>query len=319
MSTPPYHLRPNKAVDRLAFIEAIRRLQIFADSDDYQYYTLGGPYLEDMRLMYESFPDMQMVSIEHDAQIYKRQKFHLPCGNIELRETDLYSFVDTYESGDEQAIFWLDYTGLEFKHFEGLMTLLPKVTENSMVKVTLEADPKKFMDAKETDRTNRDEFKKKFGALIPESAPDPPIEQRLFAALVQSMVRVSAERSFPAGSPIGFEPISSFFYADTTPMFTLTGIVCSRNRTADLKKAYKGWQLVNFDWKEPRRIDLPALSTRERLHLQHLLPVSDKAGKVLCEALGYLIEGNDRRTTEKLLKQYADFHRYSPYFIRGIP
>lgn len=77
--------------------------------------------------------------------------------------------------------------------------------------------------------------------------------------------------------------------------------------------------MANFDWKEPRRIDLPVLSTRERLHLQHLLPVSEKAGKVLREALGYLIEGNDRKATEKKLKQYADFHRYSPYFIRGIP
>ena len=64
MKQPPYHLRPNKAVDRLALVEAIKRLGRMGDLSEYTYYGLGGPYLEDFRLLYELCPEIKMVSIE---------------------------------------------------------------------------------------------------------------------------------------------------------------------------------------------------------------------------------------------------------------
>ena len=65
-------------------------------------------------------------------------------------------------------------------------------------------------------------------------------------------------------------------------------------------------------------IDVPTLSTKERLHLQDRLPLNLNAGRVLRRALGYLIDKDVRRTEAKL-KQYADFHRYFPYFMKAIP
>ena len=43
MRHPAYHLRPNKAVDRLALINAIKHLPNRESLRKYTYYSLGGP------------------------------------------------------------------------------------------------------------------------------------------------------------------------------------------------------------------------------------------------------------------------------------
>jgi len=130
---PAFHLRTNKAVDRLSFVEAIGRLAHLADLSEYTYYSLGGPTLEDCRLLYEFHPQIKMVSIEENEEIYKRQVFHLPCATLDLKHEEFKSFVAQYEANDVKSIFWLDYTGLEFGQFEDFMALLGKLTANSMI------------------------------------------------------------------------------------------------------------------------------------------------------------------------------------------
>ena len=143
MRHPAYHLRPNKAVDRLTLVDAIRRVGKLGDLSDYTYYGMGGPYLEDFRLLYEFYPEIRMISIEEDEDTFKRQQFHLPCRTprLTLKKTEFKSFLAQYEPNDEKSIFWLDYVGLEYGHFEDFMVLLGKVAANSVVKMTLELNP----------------------------------------------------------------------------------------------------------------------------------------------------------------------------------
>ena len=107
---------------------------------EFTYYGLGGPYLDDFRLIYELCPEMKMVSIEQDNETCKRQYFHLPCKEDRLRlvEKPFNSFLASYTSNDEKSIFWLDYTGLSYGNFEDFIMLLGKVA-NSMVRVSLTA------------------------------------------------------------------------------------------------------------------------------------------------------------------------------------
>ena len=113
-----YQLRPNKAVDRLFLIEAIRRLDRLARLREYTYYGLGGPYLEDFRLLYELYPEIKMVSIEEDADTVKRQEFHLPCAveTLTLEKAKFKSYLAHYEPNDKKSIFWLDYTEIGRAH-----------------------------------------------------------------------------------------------------------------------------------------------------------------------------------------------------------
>lgn len=132
------------------------------------------------------------------------------------------------------------------------------------------------------------------------------------------MVQIASQQTLPSTGPKIFLPVSSFFYEDGVGMFTLTGIVCASGDEAKIGKLFKSWEFANLDWAAPTEIDVPELSTKERLHLQRQLPRRGNAGRLLRQSLGYLIDKSVEET-EAQLQQYADFHRYFPYFIKAIP
>lgn len=321
MKSPAYHLRPNKAAERFAFIEAIRRLTKLGGSlEEYTYFGLGGPYLEDCRLLYDFYPELSMVSVEENEEVLKRQKFHLPCGTLHLEPKGMKSFIIQYQPNDKKSIFWLDYTRLEYECFGDFIVLLGKITEKSMIKITLRAEPDDFWDEYKELRIDKAEgFRKVFEKIMPDPSADPPRDSRKLAHLLQKMLQIAAQQALPAeATSLTFQPVSSFYYSDGTGMHTLTGIVCERGDKETITKAFEDWEFANLTWEEPRPIDVPILSTKERLSLQHLLPCIESRGSILLTELGYLID-EDVRSTKIALEQYAAFHRYFPYFMRGTP
>ncbi len=323
MTTPAYHLRPNKAADRFALLEAIRRLPLLGDGglDKYTYFSMGGAYLEDFRLLYEFCPEMGMVSIESDGEVYRRQKFNLPFRTLKLIEEDVSSFISRYDPGDNKSVFWLDYTRLEYGCFLDFSALLETVPPNSMIKITLRSDPRIYWDQNPAGPNNKqaERFKRQFGGIMPDSSANPPRAPEDLAYLLQEMLQIASEKVLPPGATgRSFVPVSSFYYSDGTWMFTLTGLVCDVDKTQSVRRAFRNWEFANLDWSKPIRISVPVLSTKERLHLQRILPTKTAAGRRLRKRLGYLIE-DDVLKTEDALEQYAAFHRYSPYFVRGVP
>ena len=319
MKHPPYHLRTNKAVDRFLLIDAIRCLGRPNEFAQYTYYGLGGPYLEDFRLLHESFPEIKMVSIEQDAQTHKRQRFHRPCGPIKLRHIDIKSFLARYDSRDKKSIFWLDYPGLEYSHFDDFMTLLGKVAAESIVKITLRAEHSDYVGRDKEDQEKREnEFRAKFGAILPSSGVAPPPDLERFAGLLQDMLQIASQKALPSGTGFVYQPISSFCYKDGDGIFTLTGIVCQRNERRRVRESFSNLRFANLNWARPKRIDVPFLSTKERLHLQKHLPCKRDAGRRLLKVLRYRIDDDRARAVAKM-KQYADFYRYYPHFVRAIP
>ena len=323
MKHPAYHLRPNKTAERFAFIEAIKRLERLSGKglSDYIYHGFGGPYLEDFRLLYEFCPDIGMVSIENTEETYKRQCLHLPCSTLKLVNDDMSSYIARYNPGDTKSVFWLDYTTLEYRCFEDFKALLTTVAEDSMVKVTLRSEPRDYWGPRQKDERLKkaNDFRNKFAKVMANPSASPPRNPRHFACLLQGMLQVAVEQALPpTAATAAFVPVSSFYYSDGTRMFTLTGVVCQTTRRSKVERVFADWEFANLAWGQPKLIDVPVLSTKERLHLQHLLPSNLPPGKMLREALGYLIDDNVPKT-EAALEQYATFHRYSPYVMRGVP
>jgi hypothetical protein len=319
MSGPPYHLRTNKAADRFALIEAIRRLpRLGYDLEEYTYYGLGGAYLEDIRLLYEYCPEIAMVSIEQRTEVFERQQFHLPCGKLVLENTDVKSYITGYNPDDHKSIFWLDYTDLHYSDFDDFSALLTKLVVGSMVKITLRADSRDyFLFYNHREKARR--FREEFSALLPDPSAPLPRGCEDFAYLVQKMLRIAAQRALPSeANEYTLYPISSFYYSDGTWMFTLTGVIWPRSKMGAVEKAYNSWEFANLTWNKPRLIDLPDLSTKERLHLQQFLPCESSQVDTLLDELGHLVE-DDIPQTKTALEQYAAFHRYYPYFLRGAP
>lgn len=321
MKQPAYHLRANKAVDRLTLIDAMKRISALdANIGEYTYYGFGGPYLEDFRLMYEFYPEIRMISIEDNDEIYKRQRFHAPCHSSQLRlkKIEFKAFLDEYDGSDEKTIFWLDYLDLKYARFEEFMELLPKVSNGSIIKITLRCEPQDYIRNDEKGPDKSIEFQNQFSDVLPHPDAKPAATFEDMANLLQNMIRIAAQKSLSSAMPSQFLPISSFRYADGAGMFSLTGMVWARKDVGKVRRAFGDWHLRNLNWGMPRLIDVPTLSTKERLHLQRKLPCERHAGRVLRRALGYLIE-NDTKRTEGKLRQYADFHRYSPYFMKAVP
>ena len=322
MKHPAYHLRENKAIDRFLLVEIIDILKKHCDISDYTYYGFGGPFLDDCRLIHDQCPEIPIVSIEKNEQTFKRQKFHCFSKKLNLIPKDFASFVANFSSNGRE-IFWLDYTDLKFGNFDEFMNILGKVSENSIVKITIRAEPpsKELTNeltleerAKKLERKWED-FQRDYNKILPASAQQVNIERSLpFIKLLQKMLEIAAQQALRESESF-FQPLNSSYYNDRTQMLSVTGIVCNKNKVAKIREWFKNWAFINLTWAEPRRIDVPILSIKERLHLEQYLPTTKKTGLSLSRALGYRIDDTEKTHIEKL-KRYEEFYQYYPYFAR---
>ena len=312
MTQPAYRLRPNKAVERFLFVEAVQRMANLKDLSEYTYYGFGGPFLEDFRILNDFFTELGLVSIEEKEEIIKRQQFHLPSRRIKLRHVPFRSFLGSYTPGGEKSIFWLDYTRLLWSEVDDFMLVIQMVEVWSMVKITVRAQPRDFKTS--------GKFRETFVKILPVGVDEPPRSPSGFAAVILQMLQIATQRAVANYPDRVFQPVSSFFYNDATPMLTLTGIVCPPDEVQGIFDAFETWDYANLTWTPPTAISVPALSTKERLQLQTVLPCDDSAGKLLQFALGYMLgDGGTKDTTQQQLQQYSAFHRYFPYYVSAIP
>ena len=191
-----------------------------------------------------------------------------------------------------------------------------------MVKITLRAEPMDWDDSRGRlePGTMAQRFRDRFGAFLPDQSDEPLRNPVDFAYLIQRMLQIAAQQALPSATSHTFQIVSSFAYSDSarSGMFTLTGIVCDSEFKGAVVTAYRSWGLANLGWKKPRKIDVPTLSTKERLHLQAHLPCSGLTGRRLRQKLGYSIDST-WQATEARLSDYAEFARYLPYFMRATP
>ncbi len=202
------------------------------------------------------------------------------------------------------------------------MQILEKGEHGTIVKITLRAQrddyPYQYSDEEQLEERLekfRKKFEREFDQVLPAGIEDSMFRPGKFPQTVQKMLQVAAEKTLPASCGTVFQPLHSVYYRDGTWMLSLAGIVCSREDIAKIKCEFQSWKFSNTDWHKPLKIDLPVLSIKERLQLEKFLPVKNNTGKALAKALGYRI-GDSESDNLYRLQQYADFHRYYPYFAK---
>lgn len=301
MKHPPYHLRVNKAVDRFLLVEILNILKKHCDISNYTYYGFGGPFLEDCRLINDHCPEIKIVSIEKNKQTFKRQQFHRFSKILDLRHDDFKSFLANFSSTGGE-ILWLDYTDLRPGHFDDFMSVLGKVSEKSIVKITIRAKPPE---------QEWEKFYREYDQILPASVKETDIKRPTpFIGLLQQMLQLASQRALPALGESIFQLLDSSHYRDQTHMLSITGIVCNQDEVEKIQQWFQNCHFVNLKWNCPQKIDVPILSTKERLHLEKYLPTKAKTGRSLSRALGYKIDNTES------LKQYEEFYQYYPYFAR---
>lgn len=327
MKQPAYHLRTNKAVDRLTWISQVRDSLI--NESKAVFYSLGGPFLEDMKLAHIAFPKLHLVSLEKNLQTYKRQKFHNFTSQLKLINSTVDDFLIHRYEPSEQDFFWLDFTDLSLQSLSSFRSLLTRVPHCSLIRITLRAEPdytlrdvrKHLTDKQAEELANEinEKFEKDFGAVLSHDALKTPLCPSIdFAKTVQMMLRRISSEAL-ANSTSQFMHMSTSRYDDGTQMLSVTGMVinCSESSLIINKMKEKGVLLEPDIWSEPVEIKVPILSILERHWLDKHLPKKDREslGKSLFGKLKYQID-NGEKHTEDALRQYAKYYREYPNFAR---
>ena len=350
---PPYHLRLNKAVDRFVLIDILRCFET-EDLETYRYAGLGGPFLEDFKLLDSFFPTLRKVSFELDEQTFLRQKFNRPSRLIGLEYGNMIEKLSKQIKDDEPLIVWYDSTQTSDAIFEGFISLLDMVPSRSIIRVTMRLARREVAPNRKLIKALTDTLTARISALkcairdknvllqdvakiVKEQVEEHTAQQGELSFISRhlpadyrvrlnekngllhvlfSAIHNAAVTTLSPGSGRTFRLLNASCYSDNTKMLSVTGAVVSDADEDSFMKRFKGTEFASAKWADPPiEIDLPILTPKERLHLNAIMPVCRDPGKRLCKRLGFCIDDKPEKA-ESEMAMYNRYHRYYPMFAK---
>jgi hypothetical protein len=317
----PYQLRPNKAVERLIFLELLSRLDaVLRIRGDYDYVGFGGPQMEDFRLLHEVFPEMKMVSIEREPEVLKRQRFNGPHTNVRCKLQSSSDFV-LRASDHRKLVVWLDYTEANERTSQigEFQSLVQNLRSLSVVKMTLNAAPATLggiagehgLQAKRLKV-----FLLDFDRCFPNGLEEEAVTDENFPSTLLSVVDYASREAFRSRPDWQFQPLTSASYTDSRQqMLTITGILGTKTEIANVLAVSQlaTWDFSRLTWTDPVRIQVPELTLKERIFINQLLPKLAKRVPTVQKRLGFLLDDTDAKSEEKL-RNYVLFQRHYPFW-----
>jgi hypothetical protein len=324
-SSLPYRLRPNKAVDRELFLSLLMRLSPILSLEKYQYVGLGGPFLEDFRLVHGRLGLSRMTCLESEEEVHKRQVFNRPIASIECVHLTLEDYLDRHDF-DAPAIIWFDYTeprGIT-SQVERFAQTIGTVPLGSILRVTLNANPTSLGKpdsnelSVEVDGTGSDDraakptiqewrlarFRERLGGLFPSGLTAEGMTTKMYGISLLRVLKLAVEKEALNFRDRRIVWALGTHYADGQAMVTAALVVCEVDDTA-IDEIVRGWEFHSTP-DEPHRLDLPALSTLERLTMES----NDDARATLGFVLPKTEMGEDP------FNAFKKFYRIYPHFSR---
>jgi hypothetical protein len=310
-SSLPYRLRPNKAVDRELFLSLLMRLAPKLALEKYHYVGLGGPFLEDFRMIHGRLGIAKMTCIETEEQVHKRQLFNRPISSIECVHKSLEDYLDETDF-DSPAIIWFDYTeprGITTQ-IERFARTIGTVPIGSVLRVTLNANPGSLgkptgnLAEAELLEWRLKEFQKRLGALFPNGLAVDGMTQRKFGISLLHALKLAVEKEALSFRDRRIVWALATHYADGQAMVTAALVICKSDDKA-VEELVKGWEFYATA-DAPHRLDLPALSTLERLTMESNIDAKTK--------MGFELPKSDM--CENPFEVFKKFYRIYPHFSR---
>jgi len=321
----PYHLRANKAIDRYAFLELLSKIDRYSSIFQYKYIGFGGHSLEDFKYIHSRFGLENMLSIEECADVYNRQKFNQPHNCIDCLLQSSSQFIDEFQRTQE-TIIWLDYMKAKElrKQIEEFQATISKLELLDIIKITVNSHAASYvpsnpsMTSSDLQKDRISYLKAVLGDIFPAAeVKENMMTEKRFPEALHLVLKYAANLAMLGQNDIYFQPLTAFAYADGQQMLTVTGIILEQNEKQGFlaKTNIDKWELSNIDWKSPRRINVPDLTIKERLHIDSRLPNSE--AKTIQDELGFLFD-NKKSVSLEMLETYVLFYRQSPYFSRIV-
>ena len=324
-SSLPYRLRPNKAVDRELFLSLLLRLAPKLGLEKYHYVGLGGPFLEDFRLIHARLGIAKMTCIETEEEVHKRQLFNRPIESIACVHKKLEDYLDETDF-DSPAIIWFDYTeprGITTQ-IERFARTIGTVPIGSVLRVTLNANPESLGKPETKDISVESEgdvsedralkptiqewrlerFKERLGSLYPSGLSAAGMTFKTFGTSLLRALKLAVEKECLSFRDRRIAWALATHYADGQPMVTAALIVCPKDDKS-IQELLLQWEFHAVA-EAPHRLDLPALSTLERLTMESNADAQTK--------MGFKLPKSDMG--ENPFEVFKKFYRIYPHFSR---
>lgn len=310
-SSLPYRLRPNKAVDRELFLSLLMRLAPKLALEKYHYVGLGGPFLEDFRLIHGRLGIAKMTCIETEEQVHKRQLFNRPIASIECVHKSLEDYLDETNL-DSPAIIWFDYTepkGIT-SQIERFARTIGTVPIGSVLRITLNANPSSLgrpdgnLSEAELMEWRLQAFQRRLGALFPNGLIADGMKQENFGKSLLRALKLAVEKEVLSFRDRRIVWALATHYADGQAMVTAALVVC-QNDDKTIEEVVQAWEF-HATTDAPHRVDLPALSTLERLTMESNDDAQAKMG----------FELPTSNMGENPFDVFKKFYRIYPHFSR---
>ncbi|MFH1737704.1 MAG: O-methyltransferase [bacterium] len=320
----PYKLRPNKAVDRELFLALLGRLAATLKIESYRYIGLGGAFLEDFRLVHARLGLHDMVCVESEESIHLRQKFNRPVDCIECIHNSLEEYIDSTDF-EKPVIIWFDYTDPSkmTDQIERFSRTISEVPINSILRITLNSNPSTLGEPKPDEIAARvgglmgdsgqrrtlqewrlERFRERLGYLFPSDLKADGMTFKSFGKSVLTVLYLAVEGEALKVSDRKVVWALATHYADGQPMVTATLIVTDTN-DKQLEVLTQEWPFSSTP-EDPMKLDMPALSTIERLTMESCNDPREKMGYDLPKSeLG-----------ENPYEMFRRFYRVYPHFAR---
>lgn len=317
---PFYHLRPNKSIDRSLFLQTLIGLSRKLPISSYRYTGFGSYMFDDFKLLHDTLNISDMISLEKDPTEFNRAEFNLPYGCIEVKNVGSTEYLsELMIDDDEHNLFWLDFVkpGELGEQISDYSTLLNLLNPNDIVRITLNANPDSLGKCDKPDRLQEyrlEQLKKKvpYAYHPPKLQTDSVTRTNYPVTLLRILKAVTLEalQDSPPYSPNFMLPLFSSVYADGQQMVTFTGIVLdSHEHEASIREALTDYQHNTFQWDQPCRIEIPALTSREISEINKMLPNPD-GRQHLIEQFPFIFSEKDGQAVDS----YISYYKYYPNY-----
>jgi len=315
----PYHLRHNKAIDRNLFLDLLSRVGRFRNISDYRYIGFGGPFLEDFKGIHASLRLTKMLSIESDENVEKRQIFNKPLSCVDIRRQTSAEFVAEFDFY-EDCIVWLDYTepskvGEQLGELEALVT---KLQSGSVFKITMNAAAAALGNApagRDLQSYRAERAAAVLGDYGPAVISTEQVTSKYFPQLLLSAIEASAKRGVAGRNGYVVLPLTCFSYSDGQTMLAVTGVVLRKSEEPNFMRdtRLRHWEFTAKDWEDLREISVPAMSVKERIHVESLLPSA--GSKEISDTMGFHFSSSSEESA-RLLANFSRYYRMYPWYSR---
>lgn len=325
----PYHLRPNKYVDRQIFIDLLHRLDRVRPLHRSVYVSMGGKFLDDHKAIRFAFDLAGSVSIEKFGRVVPRQNFNKPFEDVDCLESESKDFVSGFSEfrsrypEDTNFVVWLDFVkpAERLIQLEEYSTLVGFGKPFDVFRITINANAEtlKGSDAKKPDqyKTVKEWRLAIFESQLRKFPCDATANEMTAAGFPAVLARAIGVAALDGAKRKKFvvRPLAITSYSDGHPMLSVTAILLPSDE-ADAFMAQPwiaDWKHRATDWGSVSKIDVPDLSMKEKMLIDRHINVLDD--HQIANELGFDLGENEESTIRKL-SQYREHFRFYPQFVR---